>query len=518
MENLNFGGATGVAVLGGYAVIMLLIGYFAGRGQPDVHRSTRSHYLAGGGLGFVALFFTLYATQYSGNSVVGYAPQAYRTGFTWWHSVPFMIAVIAVYLLFAPRLYGIAKRRAFVTPADWIRHRFGSTPVTVLAIVLMLWGLANYLLEQLVAMGQGISGLTGNTIPYQVGVVAFVVVMLIYSWMGGMRAIAFTDVMQGIALLVGVGFLLVGALYLAGGSLGGTTQHLLAHEPDKIGVPPMEDSVNWVAMIIMIGFGAAVYPHAIQRVYAARSERTLKRSLAIMAWMPLVTTAVVFLVGIIGIQLFPGLAEGESEQLVGMIANEVAGINLFFFAIMVLLFGGVIAAIVSTADSALLSFSSVVSRDLYRRYLSPRSSETTTLRVGKVAGVAAVGLLLVIAWNPPTTLYNIFVLKFELIVQLAPAFILGLYWQRLSAAPVFWGMAVGALFAGVLTVAGVSDLYGVPGGLVGLGLNVLICVAGSLLHPAAPGGRPDAVAGAAERPAGATAESSEPGGAHSGHA
>jgi solute:Na+ symporter, SSS family len=482
MTGLSFGGLSGILVLVTYAAAMLLIGYFAGRGQPSgEHKTARGYYLGGSGLGFVALFFTLYASQYSGNSIVGYAPEAYRSGFLWWQSVPFMIAVIAGYLLFAPRLYAIAKRESFVTPTDWVRYRFRSTPVSLLVAALMLWGLANYLLEQLIAMGHGISGLTGNTVPYQVGVIAFVVVMLVYSWAGGMRAVALTDVMQGIALLVGVAVLLVGALYLSGGGLGELTRHLADSEPAKAGVPSGEDSVNWLSMIIMIGIGAAVYPHAIQRIYAARSERTLKRSLAIMAWMPLVTTGVVFVVGIVGIKLFPGLSEDESEQLVGLIANEVAGINGVFYALMILLFGGVVAAIVSTADSALLSLSSVVSQDLYGRHIAPEASERKQVLVGKVVGVVAVAVLLVVAWNPPSTLFNIFVLKFELIVQIAPAFILGLYWRRLSARPVFWGMLAGALLAGAWTLFDVDKLYGIPAGLLGLALNVAICVVGSLL-------------------------------------
>ncbi|MFC7344396.1 sodium:solute symporter family protein [Saccharopolyspora griseoalba] len=499
MTGLSFGGLSGILVLVAYAAAMLLIGYFAGRGQPSgEHKTARGYYLGGSGLGFVALFFTLYATQYSGNSIVGYAPEAYRSGFLWWQSVPFMIAVIAGYLLFAPRLYAIAKRESFVTPTDWVRYRFRSTPVSLLVAALMLWGLANYLLEQLIAMGHGISGLTGNTVPYQVGVIAFVVVMLVYSWAGGMRAVALTDVMQGIALLVGVAVLLIGALYLSGGGLGELTRHLADTDPVKAGVPSGEDSVNWLSMIIMIGIGAAVYPHAIQRIYAARSERTLKRSLAIMAWMPLVTTGVVFVVGIVGIKLFPGLSEDDSEQLVGLIANEVAGINLFFYVLMILLFGGVVAAIVSTADSALLSLSSVVSRDLYGRHIAPQASERKQVLVGKVVGVVAVAILLLVAWNPPSTLFNIFVLKFELIVQIAPAFILGLYWRRLSAGPVFWGMLAGALLAGAWTVFDVDKLHGIPAGLLGLALNVVICVVGSLLttptartpdtqpHPAQP--------------------------------
>ncbi|GAA4886999.1 sodium:solute symporter family protein [Actinomycetospora straminea] len=484
MNGLSFSGISGVLVLGAYAVIMLAIGWWAGRGTSST--SARSYYLSGGGLGFVALFFTLYATQYSGNSIVGYAPEAYRSGFSWWQSVPFMVAVIAAYLLFAPRLYVVAKREGFITPTDWVRHRFGSGKLTILVAVLMLWGLANYLLEQLVAMGQGIAGLTGATIPYEIGVIAFVLVMLVYSWSGGMRAVALTDVMQGIALLVGIGVLLFGALYLVGGDLGGVTTALAQTDPEKVAVPETATSVEWLSMILMIGLGAAVYPHAIQRIYAARSERTLKRSLAVMAWMPLLTTAVVFVVGIVGTQLFPGLSEDDSEQLVGMIANQVAGINVVFYLMMILLFGGVVAAIVSTADSALLAFSSVVSRDIYGRHIAPNAPEKRQVLVGKIVGVIAVAILLVLAWNPPGTLYEIFVLKFELIVQLAPVFMLGLYWRRMAAGPAFWGMLAGALLSGGLTVAGVDDFGGVPGGLVGLAVNVLICVVGSMMV-----GRPD---------------------------
>ena len=483
MENLAFGGISGIIILLIYAAIMLLIGFLAGRAQPGVGDSMSSYFLAGKGLGVVALFFTLYATQYSGNTLVGYAPAAYRQGFPWWQSVMFFVFIVAVYLMFAPRLYAISKKENFITPVDWIRHRFNSTAVSVLALLLMLWGLGNYLVEQLVAMGQGIAGLTGNTIPYQIGVVGFVVVMLAYAWMGGMRAVAFTDVMQGIALLIGVMVLVGGGLYLIGGDLSSTTQYLLQNEPEKVAVPPLEVSVSWLSLVLIVGFGAAVYPHAIQRIYAAESERTLKRSLGFMALMPPVTAGLVFLVGIIGISLFPGLSESGSEQLVGMIANEVAGINLFFLIAMILLFGGVVAAIVSTADSALLSFSSMISKDVYAQYINRDAPQRRQVQIGKFFEIIVIAVVLYIAWNPPATLYAIFVLKFELIAQLAPAFILGLYWNRLSALPVFIGMLAGALLAGGMTLFGAGSLYGLGGGLLGLLLNVAICVVGSYLMP-----------------------------------
>jgi len=477
VTELVFAGPSGVAILCVYAVVMLLIGWYAGRGGST--GTARGYFTAGGGLGMVTLFFTLYATQYSGNSVVGYPPQAYRSGFLWWQSVPFMIAVIAVYLLFAPRLYVVAKQRGFVTPTDFVRDRFGSTKLSLLTVALMLWGLGNYVLEQLVAMGHGIAGLTGETIPYEVGVIGFIVIMLVYSWTGGMRAVAMTDVLQGIAMLVGIGALLTGVVTLTGG-LGTLTTYLTETSPELVGVPGTTDAVNWLAMIVMIGFGAAVYPHAIQRVYSARSERTLKRSLALMAWMPLATTGVVFVVGIAGLQLFPGLDTGASEQLVGLIANEVAAQNTVFYLLMILLFGGVVCAIVSTADSAVLAFSSIVAGDLYGRHVAPGATDRRKVLVGKLVGVAMVFGLLAIAWNPPGTLFSIFVLKFELIVQLAPVFILGLYWRRMAPGPTFWGMLAGAVVAGGATLLDLGPFGGVPAGLVGLAANVVICVVGSM--------------------------------------
>jgi len=84
-------------------------------------------------------------------------------------------------------------------------------------------------------------------------------------------------------------------------------------------------------MLILVTIGAAIYPHAIQRIYAAGSELNLKRSLTWMAWAPFITSGVVFLIGIIGIKAFPGLSEADSEQLVGMMANHIASQNGFFY-------------------------------------------------------------------------------------------------------------------------------------------------------------------------------------------
>lgn len=347
----------------------------------------------------------------------------------------------------------------------------------------MAYGVCNYLLEQLVAIGQGVSGLTAGTVPYQVAVVFFILVMVIYGWLGGMRSVAYTDLMQGIALLIGVFLLLIGAIIVWGG-LPTAADYMAAADPGKIGVPSSGTITTWVSLLILISIGAAVYPHAIQRIYAAKSHKILKRSLSRMAWMPFLTTGIVFMIGLIGVKAYPGLEKLESEQIVGMMANVIAAESTIFYWAMILLFGGIIAAIVSTADSALLTFSSMISKDLYGNFINPNASEKKKLLVGKLTGVVAVFLLLLIAWYPPATLYEIFVLKFEVLIQVAPAFILGLYWKRLSSRPVLIGMIVGAVIAGVMTWTGNKTYLGFYSGIWGLLVNLAICTLGSYFIPA----------------------------------
>ena len=478
---LAFAGASGITVLVAYGLLMLGVGVITWLANRGLHQSVDEYYLGGRGLGVMVLFFTFFATQYSGNTVVGYPPQAYRVGYAYLVSIPFFITIILAYLVFAPRLYTLGRRLSLVTPVDWIHHRFQSRALTTVAAILMLYALANYLLEQFVAIGQGVSGLTGGTIPYQVGVVFFIVIMVVYSWLGGMRSVAYTDTMQGIALLFGVVMLLVGSLIYFG-SPGEAAAIMAANTPEKLAPPDGPGLLRWLSLLLLVGVGAAVYPHAVQRIFSARSEATLKRSFIRMAYMPFATAGVVFVVGIIGIAAFPGLDTAGSEQLVGRMASALANQSAIFYWAMVLLFGGVIAAIVSTADSVLLTFCSIVSHDLYGRFVNRDAPQSRQIMVGKLVGLVAVVVLVIIAWYPPATLYQIFVLKFELLIQVAPALVIGLYWSRMNRRATLAGMVIGAVLASALTLAGLRPL-GLFNGLWGLLLNLAICVGGSLLSP-----------------------------------
>ena len=123
-ENTLPFGVGGFTVIGLYLAGLLVIGWFGRRAQKE--NSMRDFYLGGSGIGFIALLLTLYATQYSGNTMLGFSGKAYRTGFAFLVSVHFMISIIVGYLLFAPQLHRLSKKYGFITPTDFLNHRFGS--------------------------------------------------------------------------------------------------------------------------------------------------------------------------------------------------------------------------------------------------------------------------------------------------------------------------------------------------------------------------------------------------------
>ena len=149
----------GIAV-GLYLAVLIGVGWMTRRHGRQT--GLGDFYLAGRNLGGFVLLLTLYATQYSGNTLLGYPGEAVRTGYAWVMSVGFMMAIIVAYLLFAPRLQVIARRHHFVTPGDWIAYRFHSPPLTLIANVLLILAISNYLLAQLIAMGHVTEGLSGR--------------------------------------------------------------------------------------------------------------------------------------------------------------------------------------------------------------------------------------------------------------------------------------------------------------------------------------------------------------------
>lgn len=480
----------GLVGLAAYLAGMLAVAELAHRRKRD--DTPRDHFLAGRELGFLVLFLTLYATAYSGNSLLGYPGRAYRSGFSFIMATGFMMAIMVVFHALAPRLRPLAVVHGFVTPGDWLRHRFGDAGAARglrLAVgASMSLALANFLLAQLKAMGHVTGEVTGGAIPYAWGVVGLAVLILFYETRGGMRAVAWTDAAQGLLMLVGLAALLAWLLATAGG-LEAVTRAVQEVRPAAVAVPDAETCANWFSTIALLGLASVLYPQAIQRIYAARDGRSLRLAFATMSYMPLATTLVVTLIGVAAIPRV-ALGTGEaSDRVMPVLLESWAATGGVAVGAAVLVFIGALAAIMSTADSCLLSLGSLVARDLVGR----SGVDERTTRIGKGFAAAIVLGLIPIALQRDLTLWRLIELKMELLVQCVPAFLLALHWRRQDAGATLAGLLVGTGLAVGLTFADLARLYGVHSGIVGLAVNVVVTVVGTWLRsPPAGASRPAA--------------------------
>ncbi len=463
----------GLVVMSLYFLSLIGIG-LAGR-FASREESLSDFYLSGRSMGLTVLFLTLYATQYSGNTLIGFAGRAYREGFLFLMSVTFMMAVIGVYLLYAPKLRRLAERFEFITIGDYVQHRYSNSGLTIVVTILAIVALGNYVLTNLKAIGLIVEAATGGVVSFATGIIALCAIMVLYETLGGLRSVAWTDALQGILLLLGC-FAIFAAIEFHYGGLRSLGDQLSAARPDLWLPPSSAQKWGWLSTLLLLGIGIAMYPHAIQRIYAARSTDTLRRSLQIMVFMPLVTTLFMVIIGIVGLSQFPDLDRAGSENITLLILTDLAN-NIPGIEILILLFiCAALAAIMSTVDSALLAISSLFTQDIYRR-LRPDSSQQQLTRFGKILSWAIMAAMAYLAIQADATIWRLIVIKLELLCQIAPAIILGVNVRRLNAAAVLSGLLAGTALTLFLMLAGdpiPSKPLGIHAGIWALLLNLAI--------------------------------------------
>ncbi|MDB9884392.1 MAG: sodium:solute symporter family protein [Fidelibacterota bacterium] len=469
-------GPGGIAFLCVYILSLILIGWLGKKAQKE--NSLSDFYLAGRSMGFLVLFLTLYATQYSGNTLVGFAGRAYREGYQALVLVTFLSSAVGAFIVYAPKLYRLSKKYNFITPADYIHFRFKNTKLTLFAASLCLIALANYILTNLKAIGYIVVSVTGGVIPFAYGVIALSLVMVVYETMGGMRSVAWTDSLQGIILMFGVITIFI-TIQIEYGGFEFIYNAIQTSDPQKFIPPNFTQKLSWLSTICLGFFGISIYPHAIQRIYSANNEGSLKKSIQIMAFMPIITALFMVVVGLTALALFPGLDRQTSEGATLLVLKDLSQRGAIGSGMMVLFLSATIAAIMSTVDSALLSMSSIITKDFYKRF-RPAKSQAELTNIGKMISWAIMAFSVYLAIVLPQTIWRLLEIKLELLIQVSPAIFLGLYYKKIKASSILWGMTLGTLFAVGTMVANKLGMdisakpWGIHAGVWGLIINLTI--------------------------------------------
>jgi len=406
----------GAFVLGVYMVILLTLGVIGWRRSKGTEED---FYLAGRGQGFLVTVMTIMATFFSSAAILGIPGNVYKEGvaFTLFAlNVP--VIGVCVYLL-GSRIRRIGQTRGYVTQGDMIADYYGDTVgVRLLVAVIGFLYVLPYVIMQIKAGGllaQGMFPDSENA--FRNGAGALSAVTIVYVLIGGMRSVAWTDVLQGILLIGGI-LLAVAATAWSLGGIDGMFEKIRELPPEALSLPgPSGNYLPWVLITICVfaSIGSLVQPGQWIRLYAAKDDLTLKRaSLVFAIVLPACFLLGIMLVALSGRALFPPelidgkvvphAAVGEFDQIVIVMVKQqlpamfgaigMAGLGLFFVALIMV---AVLAASMSTADSNLHALSAVMTRDLYDRFLRPQSSQRERAWFGRsvIVSVALLALWLV---------------------------------------------------------------------------------------------------------------------------
>jgi SSS family solute:Na+ symporter len=461
----------------GYLLVVLAIGFVAYRRRQA---GADDYFLGGRSARTVVLFMALFGTNVTPFVLLGIPGKAYHQGIGIFGLNAAIVALgvpLTFYLIGYPA-YLAAKRTGALTPAELYAQRFASPVVGLLLFVAYFVYTLPYMVTAVMGVGISAAILTGGALPYAVGAGAVLVITLLYTSLGGMRATMWTNVFQGSVFL---GLMVAATAWIAG-DLGGPAAAMeWAAERPELLVKADGGAMApgpWASWGLAIALTVIAFPHILVRLFAARDARALKNAcrlyplIMIVLWVPAVV------LGVWGAVEFPGLAGKGSDKIMPMLIEghlppAVQGLAL----------AAVLAAVMSTLDAQLLTLSSMLTRDVVGRFL-PRFAGAD-VRVSRLFLVALAVVIYVVVLLEPASIYSIAGFAFSGYVTLVPVLYLGLRWRRMNASGAIVSLTAGtvALFLAFL------ELVPAPGGILpvvwGLGAAIVGAVVGSLAEEAA---------------------------------
>jgi SSS family transporter len=338
-------------------------------------RTEADYLVAGRSFGYGLATFTIFATWFGAETTIGAAGAIYTDGLAGGSADPFGygICLLVMGLVFAAPL----RRRGLTTLADLFRLRY-SVRIERLAVLLMVPTSVLWAAAQVRAFGQVLSAASGFEVTATITLAAAIVVA--YTVFGGLLADAWTDVVQGIALIVGLVVLFVVVIREVGWGM------LASIPPERLRlfgggeVPLLTVVEHWAIPVC----GSVVAAELVQRVIACRSPDVARRSALGAGGLYLLVGLIPVSIGLMGATLLPGLE--HPEQLLPLVAERYLPPLLYM-----LFAGALVSAILSTVDSALLVAASLVSHNLVVP-LRPELSERARVRLARI-GVAAFGIV-----------------------------------------------------------------------------------------------------------------------------
>jgi solute:Na+ symporter, SSS family len=443
---------TEIIIASAIFVIVSVMGFLAARWRrPDNMAHLNEWGLGGRSFGSWITWFLVGGDLYTAYTFVAVPALLFASGALGFYAVPYTVIVYPLVFVPLVRLWSVSHRHGFVTPADFVRARSGSSTMALLVAITGIVATMPYIALQLVGIEAVLKSM--HVDPTWALIIAFAI-LAAYTYQSGLRAPALIAFVKDALIYL---VIIVAIIYIPY-KLGGWHKIFAAADTKfaKTNGTILNSGNQW--QYITLAFGSALalflYPHSVTGVLASRSRNVIKRN---MSALP----AYSLLLGLIALLGYMAIAAGTKPITSKGKADGNTIVPQLFDQMFPHWFAGVafaavaIGALVPAAIMAIAA-ANLFTRNIYKEYIRRDASHAEEATVSKVASlVVKIGAILVILLIDPQFSIDLQLIGGVIILQTLPAVAIGLYTRWLHR----WGLVAGWIVGMAL---GMWMLYQIP--------------------------------------------------------
>ena len=423
----------------------------------------------------VMVFFTVYSTWISVFAFLGASAYFYSKGPVYMTTIGWDVLFGILFMILGRRIWQYGKSRRYISPAALFDDVYRWKPLTISVTLIMFFFTVPYLQIQLSGGAYLIEIASGGLLSRELCGLIFYLIIIIYLWAGGLRAVALADIFYGI--LVFLSMAAVGILLIReAGGVESVYQQIYQLDPLYVKLPGPSGEAGpflWLALFITVPVGALMGPQMWLRYYAPASKTTFTLMPLLICLISIQSLGTAF-AGNAGILLIPGISDSDTivPRMLLQYAHPV---------VTALLFCGIASAALSTANSQIHAAAALYTMEIHHRFLKSKASERQLVAVGKWAVLIISIIAYILMLYNPGLIIDTGTVALGGTSQLFPMTLGALFWNRSNKKAGLAGILTGVFF--LLLYAFFVPYPASYGALMGLALNGMVFTGGSLLLP-----------------------------------
>ena len=471
------------------------------------NKNTDDFYLGGRKLGPYVTAMSAEASDMSSWLLMGLPGLALVTGFVGvttgfaeavWTAIGLAVGTYLNWLIVAKRIRHYSARTGSNTLPDFFSDRFGDKAgmLTAIAAIVIVVFFVPYTSSGFAAIGKLFQSIFG--VDYHVAMIVGSIILVAYTVIGGFLAASTTDLIQSVVMTLALLVIICFGVENAGG-LGNVAENLRGMEGftnfgDYFSLTGTDGSFGALAIISTLAWGLGYFgmPHILLRFMAIEDSGKIKVARRVGSIWVVFSMAIAIIIGIIGFSFVSSngmiATEGfDSERIIVYMADAIGSLDTFAAIIAGMIIAGILASIMSTADSQLLAASSSVSENLVKRFAWKSMSQKAQMWVARGTVVVIAVIAIFFAWDPNSSVFRIVSFAWAGFgAAFGPLVLCALFWKRTNK----WGALAGMIAGGGVVfvwkyvlrpLGGAWDIYELLPAFI---VSLIAIVVVSLLTPA----------------------------------